>query len=54
LLGPYSKAEDNELSAAFGSRKKKRLNRVFDAIGFMYPNYRYLSQGQKKCNFRER
>jgi hypothetical protein len=28
LLGPYSKAEDNALSAAFGSRKKKRLNRV--------------------------
>jgi hypothetical protein len=48
LLGPYSKAEDNELSAAFGSRKKKRLNRVFDAIGFMYPDYRYPSRGQKR------
>jgi hypothetical protein len=35
LLGPYSKAEDTVLSAAFGGRKKKRLNRVFDAIGFM-------------------
>jgi hypothetical protein len=33
LLGPYSKAEDNALSAAFGSRKKKRLNRVFDVLG---------------------
>jgi hypothetical protein len=50
LLGPYSKAEDNALSAAFGSRKKKRLNRVFDAIGFMYPDYRYPRWGQKrKC-----
>jgi hypothetical protein len=48
LLGPYSKAEDNALSAAFGGRKKKRLNRVFDAIGFMYPDYRYPSQGQKR------
>jgi hypothetical protein len=48
LLGPYSKAEDNVLSAAFGSRKKKRLNRVFDAIGFMYPDYRYPSRGQKR------
>jgi hypothetical protein len=38
LLGPYSKAEDNALSAAFEGRKKKRLNRVFDAIGFMYPD----------------
>jgi hypothetical protein len=36
------------LSAAFGSRKKKRLNRVFDAIGFMYPDYHYPSRGQKR------
>jgi hypothetical protein len=48
LLGPYSKAEDNELSAAFGGRKKKRLNRVFDAIRFMYPDYRYPLKGQKR------
>jgi hypothetical protein len=48
LLGPYSKAEDNALSAAFGNRKRKILNRVFDAIGFMYPNYRYPSRGQKR------
>jgi hypothetical protein len=41
LLGAYSKAEDNALSAAFGGRGKKRLNRVFDAIGFVYPDYRY-------------
>jgi hypothetical protein len=27
LLGAYSKAEDNALSAAFGGRGKKRLNR---------------------------
>jgi hypothetical protein len=48
LLGPYSKAEDNALSAAFRSRKKKRLNRVFVAIGFMYPHYRYPPRGQKR------
>jgi hypothetical protein len=41
LLGSYSKAEDNALSIAFGSRGKKRLNKVFDAIGFVYPDYRY-------------
>jgi hypothetical protein len=33
---------------AFGSRKKKRLNRVFDAIRFMYPDYRYPPKGQKR------
>jgi hypothetical protein len=48
LLGVYSKSEDNALSAAFGNRKKKRLNRVFDAIGFMYPDYRYPPRGQKR------
>jgi hypothetical protein len=48
LLGVYSKAEDTALSAAFGGQKKKRLNRVFDAIGFVYPDYRYPVRGQKR------
>jgi hypothetical protein len=48
LLGPYSKAEDTALSAAFGGWKKKRLNRVFDAIRFVYPDYRYSTRGQKR------
>jgi hypothetical protein len=50
LLGLYSKAEDNALSTAFRGWKKKRLDRVFDAIGFMYPDYRYPSRGQKRKN----
>jgi hypothetical protein len=50
LLGVYSKAEDTALSAAFEGRKKKRLNRVFDAIGFVYPDYRYPARGQKRKN----
>jgi hypothetical protein len=48
LLGPYSKAEDTALSAAFGGWKKKRLNRVFDATGFVYPDYHYPLRGQKR------
>jgi hypothetical protein len=48
LLGSYSKVEDNALSIAFGGRGKKRLNRVFDAIGFVYPDYRYSLRGQGK------
>jgi hypothetical protein len=47
LLGAYSKTEDNALSATFRSQKK-RLNRVFDAIGFVYPDYRYPPRGQKR------
>jgi hypothetical protein len=41
LLGTYSRTEDDALSAAFGGWGKKRLNRVFDAIGFVYPDYHY-------------
>jgi hypothetical protein len=48
LHGVYSKSEDNALSAVFGSQKKKRSNRVFDAIGFVYPDYRYPPRGQKR------
>jgi hypothetical protein len=48
LLGAYSKAEDNALSVAFRGRGKKRLNRVFDAIGFVYPDYHYPLRGQGK------
>ena len=38
------------MSAAFGGRKKKRLNRVFDAIGFVYPDYCYPIRRQKRKN----
>jgi hypothetical protein len=48
LLGPYSKAEDNALSTSFGGRGKKRLNKVFDAIGFVYPDYCYPLRGRGK------
>jgi hypothetical protein len=48
LLGAYSKAEDNALYAAFGGRVKKRLNRVFDTIGFVYLDYCYPLRGQGK------
>jgi hypothetical protein len=48
LLGAYSKAEDEAMTTAFGARGKKRLNRVFDVIGFVYPDYRYPSRKQGK------
>jgi hypothetical protein len=48
LLGAYSKAEDNALFATFGGRGKKRMNRVFDIISFVYPDYRYSLRGQGK------
>jgi hypothetical protein len=50
LLGAYSKAEDDAMTTAFGARGKKRLNRVFDVIGFVYPDYCYplWKQGKKR------
>jgi hypothetical protein len=48
LFGAYSRAEDDAMTMAFGGRGKKRLNRVFDVIRFVYPDYCYPSQKQKK------
>jgi hypothetical protein len=47
LLGVYSKAEDTALSAAFGGRKRKRRNRVFDALGLYTPTTA-IQRGVKK------
>jgi hypothetical protein len=33
------------MTAAFGTRPKRRLNRVMDALKFEYPNYERLSKG---------
>jgi hypothetical protein len=43
LLGAYTRAEDDALIVAFRGRGKKRLNKVFDVIGFVYPDYCYPS-----------
>jgi hypothetical protein len=48
LLGSYSRAEDNALSTTFRGWGKKRMNRVFDATGFVYPDYHYPLRGQGK------
>jgi hypothetical protein len=50
LVGTYSRAEDDALSAAFGGRGKKRSNMVFGAIGFVYLDYRYplRERGKKR------
>jgi hypothetical protein len=48
LLGANTRAEDDALTVAFGGRDKKRLNRVFDVIGFVYLDYFYPSRKQGK------
>ena len=45
ILGNYSKKENQLMTAAFGTRPKRRLNRVMDAIGFEYPDYERLNKG---------
>jgi hypothetical protein len=50
LLGAYSKAEYEDMTVAFGARGRKRLNWVFDVIGFVYPYYCFpvRKQGRKR------
>jgi hypothetical protein len=48
LLGAYTRAEDDAMTLAFGGQGKKRLNMVFDVIGFVYPDYCYPSRKQGK------
>jgi hypothetical protein len=48
LLGAYTRAKDDAMTLAFGGRGKRRLNRVFDVIGFVYLDYCYPSWKQGK------
>jgi hypothetical protein len=50
LLGAYTKAEDEAMTTAFDARGKRRLNKVFDVIGFIYPDYCFPArkQGSKR------
>jgi hypothetical protein len=45
ILGNYTKKEDQLMTAAFGTRPKRRLNRVMDALKFEYHDYERLSKG---------
>jgi hypothetical protein len=45
ILGNYTKKEDQLMTAAFGTRAKRRLNRVMDALNFEYPDYEKLDKG---------
>jgi hypothetical protein len=45
ILGNYTKKEDQLMTAAFGTRPKRRLNRVMDALNFEYPDYERFDEG---------
>jgi hypothetical protein len=47
ILGNYMKKEDQLMTVAFGSRPKRRLNRIMDALNFEYPDYERLDEGGK-------
>jgi hypothetical protein len=36
------------MTVAFGAQGKKRLNRVFDVIGFVYPDYYFPVRKQRR------
>jgi hypothetical protein len=45
ILGNYTRKEDQLMTAAFGTRPKRRLNQVMDALNFEYPDYERLNKG---------
>jgi hypothetical protein len=45
ILGNYTKKEDQLMTAAFGTRPKRRMNRVMVALNFEYPDYERLNKG---------
>jgi hypothetical protein len=45
ILGNYTKKEDQLMTTAFGTRPKRRLNRVMNALKFEYPDYERLYKG---------
>jgi hypothetical protein len=45
ILGNFTKKEDQSMTVAFGTRPKRRLNRVMDALNFEYPDYERLNKG---------
>jgi hypothetical protein len=45
ILENYMKKEDQLMTAAFGTRPKRRLNRVMNALNFEYPDYERLDKG---------
>jgi hypothetical protein len=47
ILGNCTKKEDQLMTAAFGTRPKRRLNRVMDDLKFEYPDYKRLDKGVK-------
>jgi hypothetical protein len=48
ILGNYTKKEDQLMTTAFGTRPKRRLNWVMDALDFDYPDYEKLDKGAEK------
>jgi hypothetical protein len=45
ILGNYTKKEDQLMTAAFGTRPKRRLKRVMDTLDFEYPDYERFDKG---------
>jgi hypothetical protein len=47
ILSNYKKKEDQLMNAAFGTRRKRRLNRVMDALNFEYPDCERFDGGAR-------
>jgi hypothetical protein len=48
MLGAHTKAEDEAMNTTFGAQGKIRLNRFFNVIGFIYPDYCFPTRKKGK------
>jgi hypothetical protein len=50
MLGAYTKGEDKDMNTTLGARGKRRLSKVSNVIGFIYPDYCFPARrkGQKR------
>jgi hypothetical protein len=48
MLGAYTKDENEAMNTAFGARGKRRLNKIFNVIGFIYLDYCFPTEGKVK------
>jgi hypothetical protein len=44
ILGNFIKKEDQLMTATFGNREKRRMNRIMDTLQFSYPDYSKFSE----------
>jgi hypothetical protein len=52
MLGAYTKGEDKDMNTTLGARGKRRLSKVSNVIGFIYPDYCFPARRKGQISFK--